>query len=92
MAARSAGAPASGQVMSAPAEPRARSEAQSPTAVQGLIIETPEQWLQRIARLRQRGMDEEADKALAEFRKRYPDYQMSAQMRVKVEKAVPASR
>ena len=56
------------------------------------LVEAPEQWLQRIARLRQRGMDEEADKALAEFRKRYPDYQMSAQMRAKVEKAVPASR
>src|SRR5258706_573097 len=80
-------AAASGQVLSAPAEPRARSQAQA------RIVETPEQWLQRIGRMRELGMDEEADKALAEFRKRYPDYRISAEVRAKVERPpVPAAR
>ena len=84
---RGAPAAASGQVLSAPAEPRARSQAQA------RIVETPEQWLQRIGRMRELGMDEEADKALAEFRKRYPDYRISAEVRAKVERPpVPAAR
>ncbi len=37
---------------------------------------SPEQWLQGIADLRRQGRHEEADKALAEFRKRYPDYRI----------------
>ena len=47
---------------------------------------TPERELERIVELRRQGRDEEADKALAEFRKRYPDYQISAEMRFKVER------
>ena len=35
-------------------------------------MQPPEQWLQGIADLRRQGRHEEADKALAEFRKRYP--------------------
>jgi hypothetical protein len=54
--------------------------------------DTPEGELERIARLRREGRDDDADKALAEFRKRYPDYQISAEMRAKVERPVPASR
>jgi len=50
---------------------------------------TPERELERIAALRAQGRDEEADKALAEFRKRYPDYQMSREMRGKVERSSP---
>ena len=38
--------------------------------------EPPEKWLERIAELRKEGKHEEADKALAEFRKRYPDYKV----------------
>ncbi|MEW5864537.1 MAG: hypothetical protein AB1773_13245 [Pseudomonadota bacterium] len=38
--------------------------------------EPPEKWLERIAELRRAGRHEEADKALAEFRKRYPDYRV----------------
>lgn len=48
--------------------------------------ESPEAWLERIAGLRKQGKDDEADKALAEFRKRYPDYRLSDEMRAKVEK------
>jgi len=57
------------------------------SAVQGkLAEESPEQWLERIAQLRQQGRHEEADKALAEFRKRYPDYKMPEAMLEKVER------
>jgi hypothetical protein len=56
------------------------------------FADTPDGELERIARLRRQGRDDDADKALAEFRKRYPDYQISAEMRAKVERAVPASR
>jgi hypothetical protein len=38
--------------------------------------EPPEKWLERIAALRKEGKHEEADKALEEFRKRYPDYKI----------------
>lgn len=38
--------------------------------------EPPEKWLERIAALRKEGKHEEADKALEEFRKRYPDYKL----------------
>jgi hypothetical protein len=40
------------------------------------IVEPPEKWLERIAELRKAGKHEEADKALEEFRKRYPDYKL----------------
>jgi|SRR6185503_402852 len=48
--------------------------------------EPPEKWLERIAQLRQQGRHDEADRALAEFRKRYPDYKIPAAMLEKVEK------
>jgi hypothetical protein len=38
------------------------------------LDEAPAPWLQRIAELRRQGKHEEADKELAEFQKRYPDY------------------
>jgi hypothetical protein len=46
----------------------------------------PEQLLERIAELRQQGKHEEADKALAEFRRRYPEYRISDEMLKKVER------
>jgi len=49
--------------------------------------ETPEKTLERIAELRKAGKDDEADKALAEFRKRYPDFKLSEEMKAKVERA-----
>jgi hypothetical protein len=48
--------------------------------------EPPEKWLERIAQLRQQGRHDEADKALAEFRKRYPGYRIPEAMLEKVEK------
>lgn len=38
--------------------------------------EPPEKWLERIAALRKEGKHEEADRALEEFRKRYPNYRI----------------
>ncbi len=46
----------------------------------------PERELERIATLRLEGKHEEADKALAEFRRRFPDYRMSDAMRERVER------
>jgi hypothetical protein len=48
--------------------------------------EPPEKWLERIAQLRQQGRHDEADKALAEFRKRYPDYRIPEAILEKVER------
>jgi hypothetical protein len=47
---------------------------------------TPENELERIAKLRADGRHEEADKALAEFRKRHPDYRIEPAMLERVEK------
>src|SRR3954470_11397881 len=48
--------------------------------------ETPDAGLERIARLRAEGRHDDADKQLAEFRKRYPDYKIPPAMLEKVEK------
>jgi hypothetical protein len=48
--------------------------------------ETPEKWLERIAELRAAGRHDEADKALAEFRKRHPDYRIPEPVRERVER------
>jgi hypothetical protein len=56
------------------------------SAAKAAPADTPERELERIAGLRARGMHDEADKALAEFRKRYPDYKMSAAMLKRVER------
>ena len=67
------------------ARPMAPSAARSRTAAEAQL-ESPERWLERIAQLRKDGSHEEADKALAEFRRRYPDYRIPAAMLEKVEK------
>lgn len=46
--------------------------------------ETPEKWLERIAKLRSEGRHAAADETLAEFRRRYPDYRIPDEMRAKV--------
>jgi hypothetical protein len=46
----------------------------------------PEKELERIAELRKQEMHEEADKALAEFRKRYPEFKIPAPMLERVER------
>ena len=48
--------------------------------------ESPERALDRIAELRKAGKHDEADKALADFRKRYPDYKIPEPMRERVER------
>ena len=50
--------------------------------------ETPEKMLERIAELRKAGKHDEADKALAEFRKRFPDYKLTDEMKAKVERSL----
>jgi len=48
--------------------------------------ETPDRELERIADLRKQGRHDEADKALAEFRKRHPDFKIPAAMLERVER------
>ena len=63
---------------SAPAAPAVASRAE--------MALTPEQELERIAELRRQHKHTEADKALAEFRKRLPDFKISEAMRERVER------
>lgn len=48
--------------------------------------DTPEKELERIATLRQEGRHEEADKALADFRKRHPGFKIGEQLLQRVER------
>jgi hypothetical protein len=43
-------------------------------------VRTPEEWLEDIRRLKALGRLDEFDKELAEFRKRYPDYKLPADL------------
>ena len=49
---------------------------QAPAAMSERSVETPERELERIAELRRQGRHDEADKALAEFRKRHPQFRI----------------
>jgi hypothetical protein len=76
-----------------PAPPRASAElrrseegARAPASVSAYALQSPEQWLQGIADLRRQGRHEEADKSLAEFRKRFPDYRISKEVLEQLEK------
>jgi hypothetical protein len=51
-----------------------------------VLAETPERELERIAALRGQGRYDEADRALAEFRRRYPDFKISDEIRARVER------
>jgi hypothetical protein len=64
---------------------RSRTEA-TPGAASGLAAATPEQWLQGIADLKRQGKHEEAERELAEFRKRYPNYRIPETITEKFEK------
>jgi len=55
-----------------PASPRVEQRARTEAAARA-FVEPPEKWLERIGEMRREGRHEEADKALEEFRKRYPD-------------------
>jgi hypothetical protein len=76
------------QVEPAPAAspaPLRREAALAALASSGFAHASPEQWLQGIADLRKQNRDDEADRQLAEFRKRYPDYRISREMLERVE-------
>jgi hypothetical protein len=66
----------------APAAPQANAqlgradEGRRAASLSAFALQSPEQWLQGIADLRRQGRHEEADKSLAEFRKRYPDHKI----------------
>jgi hypothetical protein len=64
---------------------RAMERAQAPVAASSLAL-NPERLLERIAELRKEGRHDEADKLLAEFRQRHPDYRISEEMLQKVER------
>jgi len=49
-------------------------------------LETPERRLERIADLRVKGLHEEADRALAEFRRAYPDYRIGEELLRRVQR------
>src|SRR5712692_1819985 len=70
--------------------PAARRDAESgaPARLLGQVAkaESPEAALERIAELRRQGRHDEADKALADFRRRYPDYRIAEEMLKKVER------
>lgn len=83
IAARKLEAPA--EVAADRAEPAGRASAGVAVGrISPAAPETPQQWLERIARLRDAGKAREADESLAEFRKRYPGYRMSEAMRARV--------
>jgi hypothetical protein len=67
-------------------EPSAEESWRQRTGALSAASETPERWLERIVELRKAGRHDEADRALAEFRERYPDYRVSAEMLEKVER------
>jgi hypothetical protein len=90
---QAASAPAARAAPEALAEASARSDtvrnragATASGPMQSSLAASPEVALERIAELRKQGKHEEADKALAEFRTRYPDYRVSDEMKAKVEK------
>ncbi len=76
----SAAAPPAAPAASAPAG------AKRLMAREEMRAETPERELERIALLRGEGKHDEADKALAEFRKRRPDYRIPEAMLERVER------
>jgi len=76
-----------------PSAPKASAElrrfdegARGAPALSASALQSPEQWLQGIADLRKQGRHDEADRSLAEFRKRHPGYRIPEAMLEKVEK------
>ncbi len=63
---------------------RERVAAEATTAEKAALA--PEKELERIAELRKQGLHDEADKALAEFRKRYPEFRITPAMLERVER------
>jgi hypothetical protein len=74
-------APAPAARMAAPAPVMKRSAtADTAGAAAERVVITPEAELERIAKLRAEGRDDEADRELEAFRKRYPDYRIAEPM------------
>src|SRR5712691_7678457 len=69
-------------------ERRSAESVQAPARLLGQVAkaDSPEAALERIAELRRQGKHDEADKALAEFRRRYPNYQIPEDTLKKVER------
>jgi hypothetical protein len=65
--------------------PMRREKFSAATAGSNFTYASPEQWLQGIADLRKQNRDDEADRQLAEFRKRYPDYRIPKEMLERLE-------
>ena len=85
-AAARAEAPAGDLAKSAAASPMQSGPAARSRMTESAAAEPPERWLERIAELRKQERHEEADKQLAEFRRRYPDFRIPAAALEKVEK------
>jgi hypothetical protein len=66
------------------AEPAGRASAGVAVGKLSAPPQTPEQWLERIAKLRDAGKVREADESLAEFKRRYPDYRISETLRGRI--------
>lgn len=69
-------APAAKRMQPSAAEDAAAPKRMEPPAMAATARETPEQQLERIARLRGEGRHEEADRALEQFRRTHPDYRI----------------
>lgn len=82
----SARAPAAPAAREDAAPPQLGAAARSEVMAKRALAETPEQALERIAKLRAEGRHEEADRALAELRKRHPEFRIPAEMRERVER------
>ena len=80
-AAREGAAPAAKALRRAPEASRRQA-----SALAGFTYPSPEQWLQGIDDLKRQGRHDEAEKQLAEFRKRYPDYRIPEAILEKFEK------
>jgi hypothetical protein len=83
-------APAAGRLSRESAD-RERFERAAPAAAEERARqlgaeESPERRLARIVELRRAGRDDEADRLLAEFRRRYPDYRIPEAMLKKLER------
>ena len=73
------------QAMAKRADSAERDEAQA-RLQSAKPADTPERELERIVHLRVQGRHDDADKALAEFRKRYPDFRIPEAMLERVER------
>jgi Meckel syndrome type 1 protein len=60
--------------------PAGRLEREAASGLAEQKVRTPEEWLEDIRRLKTQGRTEDVAKELAEFRKRYPDYKLPADM------------